>query len=303
MRNRLPLEPVVESVDDESLDVDSVPKSLCDPKSIGYTREYQHVKTIPGFWPGSEFEFGQLSYNNRFKYEVPYNTYDAEDEFKCLTAQGILTSFGWLVGQAYYQGFSTFNDLTYPLTTQTIITDGQKWSFFLYQLNTTVFETVYFDRNRRANKCWASKEMKLFEGIDSNGKLVGFNDDVLRHLIQFYISTPKERAYDMKPYLGKDEETVADIEHEERREFLESRFKHIMSGRPRHRLEPEVYMWEWIYKIKFNTRPMDARRRFFELNQDPWARRLDQHQPRYIPKALRPDGPKSRKKWENTYWP
>lgn len=280
-----------------------MPSLRCDPKLIGYSREYQHVKTIPGFWPGSEHEFGQLSYHNRFNYKALFNTDDPEDENRSLTAQGILTSFGWLVGQAYYQGFSTYNDLTYPLTTQTIITDGKRWSFFVYQLNTTVFETVYFDRNRRTNKCWASDEMKLFDGIDDSGKLIGFNDDVLRQLIQFYVAEPKERAHEMKPYLDQEEQTVADIEDKERREFLETRYKHIMSGRPRHRLVPEVYMWEWIYKIKFQTRPMDARRRFFELNEDPWARRMDEHTPRYIPKSLRPEGPKSRKKWEKTYWP
>lgn len=305
IRNRLPIDPVIDDVADESFDCEVVPKSRSDPQAIGYRRVYQHVTNIPGFWPGSEHEFGQLSYHNRHKYKVPYNTYDTEDQKNALIAQGILSSFGWLVAQSTYQGFSTYNDLTYPLTTQTIITDGQSWSFFVYQLNTTVFETVNFDRSRRTNKCWTSEEMKLFEEIDENGKVIGFNDDVLRQLIKFYITAPKERGYDMKPYLDKQEEAVADIDHLERREFLESRFKHIFSRRPRHRkdLIPEVYLWEWIYKIKFNTRPMDPRRRFFELNQDPWDRKLSDHQAPYIPKELRPGGPKSKAKWAKTYWP
>lgn len=299
------MDPVVENLEDDSFDVEVIPKSRCDPQSIGYRRVYQHVTNIPGFWPGSEHEFGQLCYHNRHEYKVPYNTYDAEDKKNALIAQGILTSFGWLTAQAAYQGFTTFNDLTYPLSTQTVITDGQNWSFFVYQLNTTVFETLNFDRNRRANKCWYSDELKLFDEIDGNGKVIGFNDEVLRQLIKFYLTTPKERAHEMKPFLSKEEEIVADIDDSERRSFLETRFKHIFSRRPRHRkdLIPEVYLWEWIYKIKFNTRPLDARRRFFELNQDPWDRKLSDHQPQYIPKSLRPEGPKSKKKWAKTYWP
>lgn len=305
IRNRLPLESVIDDFNDHSFDVEVVPRHRTDPQGIGYQRVYQHVTSIPGFWPGSEHEFGQLCYHNRLKYKVSFNEHDAEDETNALKAQGILTSFGWLVAQACYQGFSTFNDLTYPLTTQTIITDGKRFTFFLYQLNTTVFETVNFDKNRRVNKCWSTDELELFEGVDSDGNVIGFNDEVLRHLIQFYLTTPKERNCELKPYLAKEEETVADIDHLERREFLETRFKHLFSKRPRHRkdLIPEVYLWEWIYKIKFNTMPIEPRRRFFELNQDPWKRRLDEHTPPYIPKELRPDGPKSKKKWATTYWP
>lgn len=273
---------------------------------MGYKRVYQHVKTIPGFWPGSEHEFGQLAYHNRHSYKIDFNELDETDKEKALKSQAILNSFGWLIGQAYYQGFSTFNDLTYPLTTQTIITDGQNWSFYVYQLNTTVFETVHFDRNRRTNKCWGTDELKLFDEIDADGKVIGLNDDVLRHIIQFYLSEPKERDYDMKPYLGKNEETIADIDDVERRAFLELNYKHLMSGRPRHRQDkiPEVYLWEWIYKIKFNTRPFDARRRFFELNKDPWDRRLDDYHPLYIPRSQRIGGYHDKKnKWKKMYWP
>lgn len=295
----------MDNIEDPSFDIDIIPVSRCDPQAIGYKRVYQHVTSIPGYWPGSEAEFGQLTYHNRLNYGVKFNDIDPVDEQNALKAQGILKSFGWLVGQACYQGFSTYNELTYPLTTQTIITNGQNWSFFLYQLNTMVFETVHFEKSRRANKCWGSGEMKLFDAVDDTGSVIGFNDTVLRHLVQFYLSTPKERNYDLKPNLNAEESTVADIDHLERRQFLEERFKHILSRRPRHRhdLVPEVYLWEWIYKIKFNTRPVDPRRRFFELNEDPWKRGLDEHTPEYIPKWERPGGIRSPNKWKKTYYP
>ena len=48
---------------------------------------------------------------------------------------------------------------------------------------------------------------------------------------------------------------------------------HVMSCRPRDRLKDEIYMWEKIYKVQFQTRPMEARKRFFELNKYPDTRR------------------------------
>lgn len=292
-------------MEDTSFDVASIPVSRCDPQAIGYKRVYQHVTAIPGYWPGSVAEFGQLTYHNRFNYNVKHNDIDANDEPNSLKAQGILKSFGWLVAQACYQGFSTYNELTYPLTTQTILTDGRNWSFYLYQLNTMVFETVHFEKNQRANKCWGTAEMKLFDVVDETGNVAGFNEDVLRHLVRFYLSEPKERTHEMRPYLDKEDYTVADIEHTERRKFMEEKYKHLVSRRPRHRKDmlPEVYLWEWIYKIKFNTRPIDPRRRFFELNKDPWERRLDEHTPEFIPKWSRPGGIRSPIKWKPTYYP
>lgn len=219
-------------------------------------------------------------------------------------AHAILSSYAWLFGQSCYQGFSTFNDPTYPLTNQTIITDGQFWSFYVYQLNTTQVHIDAIDTNPKINRCWGTPEMKLYEQIDENGKIIGFNDDVLKNLIQFYINKPVERsAIDMKPYLSKDEPIVAYIDDEKRRQFLETGFKYLNSNRPRHRLVPEVFHWEKIYKIDNQTKQLVPKRRFFELGINPFARKLTEHTPPYIPKAIRPGGPKSKNKWEKTYYP
>lgn len=304
IRNRLPLEPIVEDVTDSNeFQVESIPRSNVDPRTVGFTHDYQHGTTIPGFWPGSEHKFGQLTYLDRSHLIDRNPNYGAEDIQEAIHAQAILSGFSWLFGQACYQGFSTYNDITYPLSTQTIVTDGQYWSFYVYQLNTTVNHNLVIDSNPKVNKCWGSPELKLFESIDSNGKLVGFNVDVLKQLVQFYSSVPKERDYEMAPYLDAEEQQVADYEDVEKRTWLEATFKHIFSKRPRHRLLPEIYLWEKIYKVDHNTRPMDARRKFFELNINPWARRLDEHHPAYIPKALREGGKKNKKKWSKTYYP
>lgn len=303
LRNRLPLEPVIDDVFAPTFTTENLPHFPCDPRTIGWFHDYQHGRSIPGFWPGSEHQFGQLSYQDRSHFVTRNKNYGKEDEQLTLHSQAILSSYSWLLAQACYQGFSTFNDITYPLTTQTIISDGQTWSFYVYQLNTTTLNSVAYTKNPKVNKCWGTKEMKLYESIDSNDKIVGLNLDVIRNLVKFYAAVPKKRDHDMTPYLNPQESSVADIEHTDRRVFLEKNFKHIYSNRPRYRLLPEIYLWEKIYKIDHNTRPLDARRKFYELNQNPWARPMDEHIPEYIPKVLRPGGPRSKEKYKKTYWP
>jgi small subunit ribosomal protein S30 len=255
--------------------------------------------TIPGFWPGNAREFGLLSYVNRDS-----TLSEHPDKQDVLHAQGVLSSYAWLFGQACYQGFSTFNDPTYPLATQTVITDGKFWSFYAYQLNTTLVHSDNCDKNPRYNQCWGTKEMQLFETIDEKGNIQGLNEEVLTNLVKFYMNQPKPvDQTKLKPLLGQTEKKIADIEDEKRRVFLESSYKHLVSNRPRHRLAPEVYSWEKIYKIDHDTKPLAPKRRFFELGINPFKRSLDEHQPVYIPGALRPRGKKDRKKWEPTYYP
>jgi small subunit ribosomal protein S30 len=123
-------------------------------------------------------------------------------------------------------------------------------------------------------------------------------------LLKFYLNTPEVReGVEMKPYLGDVEKHIADITEDKRREWLEAEFKHMYSNRPRHMLPYEIYNWERIYKIKHKTRPLDARRRPFELeNVRPMVRRYDEGLSKYIPKKFREPG-RYRKKFEDTYYP
>lgn len=131
-------------------------------------------------------------------------------------------------------GFSTVNDITYPLVTQTILTNGRLWSFCVYQLNTTLTHSEYAEENPKRNICWITEPLPLFDKIE-NGKVYGFNEDVLKKLITFYINVPAERNDEnMKPYLGESVKHIADITDPRRREWLETRFKHLVSNRPRH---------------------------------------------------------------------
>lgn len=256
---------------------------------------------IPGYWPGDQDEFGLLSIHGRGHILTRQESFGEQDNLEALHCQAMKASFGWLLAQANYQGFTAYNDITYPLVTQTAITNGKLISFYAYQLNTILMHNEFSDQNPKHNICFGTKPLELYERVE-NGKIVGLNEDVLKMLVQFYLNVPEKRDYEMKPYLGAEEKVIADIEDDKRRVWLENTYKNLVSNRPRHNLIPEVYHWEQIYKIKFNTRFSEAKRRPFEIGENPIKRRLDEHLPVYIPKVLR-SFPKSKKKWEPTYYP
>ncbi|XP_055549817.1 39S ribosomal protein S30, mitochondrial [Wyeomyia smithii] len=307
LRHKHPLEPLA-YVNLDNLDIKQdqieIPQFKYDPLTLGYHTEQRHATTIPGFWPGELHEFGTISFQRR-SHTLLRHTYSVTDDLQeAIHSQAIFASFAWLLGQACYQGFSVFNDLTYPLTTQTIITNGKKWSFYAYQLNTTLLHSDQVDINPRYNICWGTKELELFDHVDDTGKIHGLNEDVLARLITFYINTPKIReGVNLKPYLCKTETRVANILDEKRRVFMEQTYKHRASNRPRHRPVPELYLWEKFYKVDNNTRAMEPKRRPFELDKNMYKRRMDEHALEYIPRRERPGGPKSKPKFETTYYP
>ncbi|XP_037082643.1 uncharacterized protein LOC119103284 [Pollicipes pollicipes] len=132
--------------------------------------------------------------------------------------------------------------------------------------------------------------MALYERVTDAG-VEGLNEDVLKKLLQMYLLRTSDRdGIELRPYLDPTRSLDA-LEDDWLRTRYRETFFHVMSNRPRHRLKDEIYLWERIYKVQFQTRPMEARKRFFELNQFPGDRRLDEFVPRYVPRVLREDVP------------
>ncbi|XP_011305241.1 uncharacterized protein mRpS30 [Fopius arisanus] len=297
LRHRLPLREIMPLSECENPEYD-IPTFKYDPRTQGHSAQRRHGTSIPGFWPGDVNEFGLMSYHKR-GYML---TRLGDDGLEALKTQAIFANWGWLLAQACHLGFSTYNDITYPLVNQAVITNGQWWSFSVYQLNTTLVNNWHNDSNPKRNILWMTEPMKLYETIE-NGKLIGVNDDVLKTLIKFYANAPEEReGVVSKPYLGEDEKLTADIEHDDRRNFVENCYKLLMSNRPRHKVPPELYHWEWIYKHLFKTRPLDKRRTPWDYGINPYTRRLDEHRLKYIPKKFRPVN-KPRDKYAPNYYP
>lgn len=282
---------------------EKVPLISMDPRKLGYSTDHRHGTSIPGYWPGNVREYGMLSYQDRYERSIRNPDYGGVDHDESLHAQAILSSFAWMHSQAFFHGFTSYHDMTYPFTTQTIITDGQLFSFYKYQLNTTI---THFENpdgpNLKYNKCWGTKEMKLFDTIE-DGKIQGVNDDVLKNLLTFYLNQPVPRQHEMKPYLGAKEKKAADLENLEQRQWLERQYKHLMANRQRQYLVPEIYNWQKIYKIDHPTRPFDKKLRFWELGINPFRRELDEHKPEYVPRKFRPAGIHDKYRYKPTYYP
>lgn len=298
LRHAQPLREIIPHSETENSDY-IVPEFKYDPMTVGYQRDTRHATNIPGFWPGDKNEFGLLSYHH-----CSYMTNrprDYDDEEIALKTQAIRACYAWLHTQACYQGFSTYNDVTYPLLTQNVILNGQWWLFSVYQLNTTLLSNHHIDDNPKRNLYWTTGPMRLFEKIEDN-KVHGLNDEVLKNLIKMYINKPQERNVEMKPYLGEDEKIVADIQDDEKRKWLEEMYKKLMSCRGRYLTPPEIFHWQQIYIKQFKQRPMEKKLQPWSKGINTMLRRLDDHKPRYIPKCLRPH-PRAKAKFEKTYYP
>lgn len=118
---------------------------------------------------------------------------------------------------------------------------------------------------------------------------LGWNDEALINLINIYTKGRRNATeMDLSPYLEKDSRLISHISEEKRRKWLYDRHRTLMSHRPRHKLAPEIYDWERIYKIEHQKRITDARKRFFEKFEDPINdRKLNEHQTEYVPKVFR----------------
>ena len=125
-----------------------------------------------GVWPEDGRQFGLVTWLTRehlHRHADLYGDHAAADRPDALRAQGCLAGFASCLTQACSQGFSPLTELTYPLTTQTVVTNGHQWSFSAYQLNTTGALLVPPQEGAPGNTCWAPPEMALYERVTQNG--------------------------------------------------------------------------------------------------------------------------------------
>lgn len=118
------------------------------------------------------------------------NRMTKEEQFLTL---GTMTMFAQLVAQAQLNGVLQGTELKEPLVTQSIVTNGSKMVFMVYQLNTLHL----LDNKGLWNRCWYSPVMDMFEqqdkphsyliyeGAETGPELKGLNKDCFRLFINF----------------------------------------------------------------------------------------------------------------------
>lgn len=296
VRTPLPLVPLT----DRQYKIESYPY---DPRVLGAPVKRRRIVNVPGFFPGDPHSFGFISYHRRGHLHNRSAKFGVwADNKEALDCQAMLTGYSWLHSIANLLGFTCYNDLTYPLVGQTILTNGKQWAFYSYQLN-TIYLHDSVENSTKSNVCFALGDFELFQKDKETSKLT-INDNTLALLIKFYKNQPEQPlGLNLRPYLNADHPLVADYEDEGKRQWLEDHYKFLTSNRERLRDVDEIYSWEKIYKIDHKTRFMDKRLRFFERFESPADRRLNDMLPKYVPRALRPHLPRYKGRYMPDYWP
>ncbi|CAL4108052.1 unnamed protein product, partial [Meganyctiphanes norvegica] len=292
--------PEVVSLDHSIVTSGEVPVANLDPRAYGYKFKHNHATITPGLWPGANKEANQISYYSMESINRAVDKYGEDFRHVAVTQLAVLSSFTQGLAHAMHLGFGPLTELTYPLVQQLAMTDGQRWNFGAYQLNTCALHSDRPTNNNYNNVLWLSEEQKLFEAVEPGG-IKGLNEDILISLISLYIKKGIQRE-NATPYLADYKHVGNFPSAEEYRQEFNEYLKILMSNRPRHKEKPEMYLWEKLYKSDFPTRPYEPPKRFFQNHvlkenraNHPGMRRLDEYEAIYVPKALQKH-PKIKKK-------
>ncbi|XP_037510591.1 28S ribosomal protein S30, mitochondrial [Rhipicephalus sanguineus] len=238
--------PAIVSLDDPLVCSQEVPDFPYHPSYMKFKWKKKYQTSLPGTWPLHECNFPLLTIRQRSQlighHDSPFKT--AEEVQDAANAAAILSGFGWLNGVATQLGFTIYHDPTYPLVSHVVNTDGQHWTFAVYQLNTLRFHYDCYESNPLRNLCWSSGNLRLFEAYE-NGELKGIDDSVFKLLLRFLLRQPKApEGIELRPYLGVDTRP-----EEERQEQLKYWMRtYDCRFQLRTAIDREVPMWVKIYK-------------------------------------------------------
>lgn len=300
VRTEHPLQPIVSRTESTAAETYPVPYFEHDPRVNDVVTTHRHLTNIPGFWPGDEGRFGGICWlRNARKFGLSFA--DDAEYADGVRRQAVLAGFGWLNAISNNLGFTSFNDITYPIVTQIIVTDGYNFTFGTYQLNTLLLHSNNTSENPLRNILWITPEMKLFDPKQPDT----INPQVISNLLKFYSNSPKQRlGVNYTPYLSDEAKVAADYTDDDKSLWLEKNYKHYMANKGWHFEMEQVYAWEKIYKVDNKTRPMDKKLKMFELKmKKPQDRRLDERLAEYVPRFKRPDLPKHKGRYKKEYFP
>ncbi|KAM9330998.1 large ribosomal subunit protein mL65 [Gastrophryne carolinensis] len=173
---------------------EEVPFIPCEPSRLPlFKRQYENNVFI-GAKVHDPYSFGHTQFHvvpERFQRDrlAKINLTDQIEVF--LRANAIASLFAWTGAQAMYQGFWSQADVTRPFVSQAVISDGKFFSFFCYQLNTLALAADADKDPNRKNICWGTQSTPLYEAVEQ-GDIKGFNDEVFRQLVDFFLNSPEE---------------------------------------------------------------------------------------------------------------
>nr|VZI43307.1 unnamed protein product [Spirometra erinaceieuropaei] len=244
LRGQMPLQAFVSS-DDPSCFQKHLPNSLYRPENFGVepVESYdfsclpftlnkhlsEYLRTVAGYWSDTPFfkgdpcQFGlvgvlDISRNEDLFDDLASSTLlnAAEREFIITRhglSEGILTAFAWSSAIAYNQGFTLYNDLTYPIPVQLLLTDGHHFQLLRFQLNSLTALWKPEDAGLPFNMAWASQRLALYDqdAAAINDKIT-INTTALTLIADALLREPMQpnAEMDLRPYLATTTDSADD---------------------------------------------------------------------------------------------
>lgn len=106
-------------------------------------------------------------------------------------AHGLMQLFSQSAAEAVQNGFKIDQDLPYPLVSQGIFTDGQKFTFVCLQLNTLDLREE--SEGGKCNVFWAGPTLDLYDRINVGQGLENFNRSCAEMIFKFLLHEPLRR--------------------------------------------------------------------------------------------------------------
>jgi hypothetical protein len=187
---------------------------------------------VPGHWYGDKRQFNFLTVLNTTPtlhlHATKFASCQGAHDFDALKSMAVTTGMAELTAQAYYLGFSMWKDLTYPMTGQYLLSNGQDFSIAEYQLNTL---RLWNKATSAGNSCRVSVPERLYELNEDRTALVRFNDSLFRRIISMLCRRPCVKETELvegyspvelmvggsalRPYLAVDDfEKQLDVRHQ-----------------------------------------------------------------------------------------
>lgn len=158
---------------------ETIPTGLFHPQHMSiFEHSYDQIRPFGGFKMGSSFSFCHTV--------LAANTRSRTREH--VLAHGLMTLFAQSAAQTVQYGYHLDEDLVFPLATQGIITNGKRFTFVCFQLNTLNLGTDM----GTWNILWTGPTLNLFERF-GNGSLSGFSEECAQLFLKFLTNPPSRR--------------------------------------------------------------------------------------------------------------
>ena len=162
------------------IDSTTIPSIDYRPTNIGlFERSFDTIDVCGGCKRQGPYPFG----HTLFLFDRTQNTLEQTH------SHALMAMFAQTSAQTVQNGFKLDQDLAYPLCMQAILTNGQRFTFACYQLNTLDFRQK--SSTNRQNYLWLGPTLNFYDYISlQSGEVIGLNEDVMKYICQFILNKP-----------------------------------------------------------------------------------------------------------------